>query len=546
MKLAACLLCAALGAVAQPPRAGCIVAGHVLYAGNGEPVRNAKLRLTLADRPTSGADTRGYITQTDDQGRFAMQDIEPGKYSLSAERAGVGSADHPSTISLAAGEQVSGVVLRLTPYAVITGRIVDQDGEPVEHVEISVLRSVSRRGKREFWPAGRGSRTDDLGEYRLFDLTPGRYYVQAEQHADALVIQSQKQLAAKLPDEVGAPTFYPGTTDITNAVAIEAKAGAQIRGIDFVFAKVHAVHIRGHIKYPSKLRYDGAMIAMINVAPRGNVPNWSLTRQAETEAEDGSFDLANIAPGHYTLSAFLINDNERATAYQQIDVGREDINDVVLALEQGASLPGRVIFEGQLPENLMHIEVALGSPDGSATRYRPTEGKLKEDGSFVLGNVGADIYRVLVFGLPQGYYVKSVRFGDKAAKAAAIDTTRDASGPLLITVSARAGQIEGVVLDANQRPTPGAIVVLAPDPPLAAREEAFEDVTTDQHGHFVIKTIEPGDYRLFAWEKEPDDYMDPEVLKPVEALGHRVQIREGSRERVELKLIPAAPSITVP
>ncbi|HUD98861.1 MAG TPA: hypothetical protein VMR62_04760 [Bryobacteraceae bacterium] len=61
-----------------------------------------------------------------------------------------------------------------------------------------------------------------------------------------------------------------------------------------------------------------------------------------------------------------------------------------------------------------------------------------------------------------------------------------------------------------------------------------------------MQTVEPGDYRLFAWEKEPDDYMDPEVLKPVQAFGYRVQIREGSRESVELKLIPAAPSTTVP
>jgi hypothetical protein len=161
----------------------------------------------------------------------------------------------------------------------------------------------------------------------------------------------------------------------------------------------------------------------------------------------------------------VISDNERATAYQQMEVGREDINDIVLAPAQGASLPGRVSFEGLPPANLTHIEVALRGPDGNSTRYGPTVGKLKEDGSFVLGNVGADSYRAIVNGLPQGYYVKSVRLGDKAAKESGIDTTRDASGPLLITVSARAGRIEGVALDANERPTPGATVVLAPEPP---------------------------------------------------------------------------------
>ncbi len=101
------------------------------------------------------------------------------------------------------------------------------------------------------------------------------------------------------------------------------------------------------------------------------LPNWSRTRLAETEAEDGSFDLANIAPRHYTLSGFLIGDNERATAYQQIEVGREHIDDVLLTRAEGAPLPGHVILEGPPPANLTHIEVACAvwvAPHGTAQR----------------------------------------------------------------------------------------------------------------------------------------------------------------------------------
>ena len=129
--------------------------------------------------------------------------------------------------------------------------------------------------------------------------------------------------------------------------------------------------------------------------------------------------------------------------------------------------------------------------------------------------------------------------GDDEVKDTGIDTTRSAGGPLIITVSARAGQIEGVVLDDKQQPTAGASVVLVPEPKLRDRAEAFKDVTTDQYGRFVLKNLEPGAYKLFAWEDvEPGEYMDPEFLKPVEEHGYAVRIHEGSRESAELKLIP--------
>lgn len=230
-----------------------------------------------------------------------------------------------------------------------------------------------------------------------------------------------------------------------------------------------------------------------------------------------------------------------SSARRQIVVGSENIDNVVLALEEGATLPGRVVFEGPPPANLTQIEVDLRDLDRNQIRFGPNPCKVKPDGTFMLGNVGTDVYRAAVGGLPDGYYVKSVRIGDDEVKESGIDTTNGVSGPLVVTVSAKAGQIEGVVLNAKQQPTPGATVVLVPDPPLRDREEAHQDVTTDQYGRFLIRTIEPGEYKLFAWEVEPDDYLDPEFLKTIENLGYPIRIQEGSRESADLKLIPAKP-----
>ena len=522
MKLAACLLFAAFSLTAQQ-NDQCYIAGRVLNAANGLPVRKAKLTLDHTDNPAGGEDWPSYTTVTDDQGRFAMKDIEPGKYELSAQRAGFGAGDYGPALSLAAGQRLSGIVLKLTPYAVITGRILDEDGEPLEHVRVTALRYSYWKGKRQLG-LNAGAATDDLGEYRLFDLAPGRYYLQAADTEDYFQsAQAQKRSATKPLDEVHVPTYYPGTSNFDNAIAVELKAGAEARGMDFSFFKVRAVRVGGHVKYPADSDRKGVMIIL---EPRDSrLVRWSLTRRAETVDPDGKFELTKIAPGSYSLSAILLDGSNSISARQQIDVGSDNVENVVLNLAAGVSLPGRIIFEGPPPANLTQIEVSLRDPDDREIRFGPTPGKVKADSTFTLANVGADDYRVVVQGLPDNYYVQSVRIGDKRSKESSVDTTNGAGGAFVITVSAKAGQIEGVVLNGKHEPAPGATVLLVP---------GDKDATTDQYGRFVITTIEPGEYKLFAWEGDPDDYMDVEALKPVEECGHSVHIHEGSRERVEL------------
>src|SRR5262249_28573159 len=129
----------------------------------------------------------------DGQGRFAMQGIVPGKYEFNAQHAGFIDASYGArrpgrqglTLSLEAGQRVTAVVFRMTAQAVITGRIVDSDGDPVQGVSIPPLQYRYTRGKRELSPL-RFATTDDLGEYRLFGLAPGRYFLQASHREIAM------------------------------------------------------------------------------------------------------------------------------------------------------------------------------------------------------------------------------------------------------------------------------------------------------------------------------------------------------------------------
>jgi hypothetical protein len=152
-----------------------------------------------------------------------------------------------------------------------------------------------------------------------------------------------------------------------------------------------------------------------------------------------------------------------------------------------------------------------------------------------------DRYRITAFNLPEGAYVKSVRLGNEETMDTGIDFTGGVAGAIDVVLGSNAGQVEGTVMSPKQEPAPGATVVLVPQ--IAARRDQFQfykTTTSDQNGRFTIKNVDPGEYRAYAWEDvETGAYMDPDFIKPVENLGQAVSIHEGSREKLQLDMIPA-------
>ena len=548
MKLAAFLLLPAFLLPGQQPADDtCFVSGRVVNAANNEPVNRVRLMLRHTDNPSGGSGSpAAYTTLTDDHGRFAMKGIEPGKYTFSAQRAGFADTSYGArrpgregvTLTLQAGQQLSRVLFRMTPHAVIAGRILDQDGDPVQSVSVRAVRYRYTMGKRELATSA-NALTDDLGEYRIFGIAPGRYYLEAT-YALVGMRMSGMRSAAKPVEESYIPTYFPGTADVGTATTIELAAGAQLRGVDFILFKGRAVRVRGHINVPAG---SNRQMVMMTLYPKGRFV-WDLIRRARGLDPQGNFEINDVRPGSYSLSAMMHDGKVAYWARQQVEVSDGNVENVVLNLSAGTELAGQLRFEGQPPPNVTEIRVGLASPDREQTMMMGStpQCEIKEDGSFSLSNVGAEIYEPSVSGLPEGYYLKSVRIGDDELKAVGVDTTRGAVGPLLLTISDKAARLEGVVQNAKEQPVPGATVVLVPEPKKREKSRGFQSVTTDQYGRYVMKTIEPGEYTLFAWEDiEPGEYMDPEVLKPVEELGHPVSLHEGSRESADLKLIPAKP-----
>jgi len=522
-------LCCSASFAQQPPAATAkgSVEGQVVSA-SGEPVRKAQVTLRSTDQRNGGA----YLVTTDTGGMFAFPDVDPGSYRASAERAGFVRGEYGArsggTVQVDSGQKVTGVLIRLTPQAVITGRVVDEDGDPVAGASVSVMRYSYARGRRQLVSAG-GNMSDDQGEYRIHSLPPGRYYVSANWRPAMWGRGTQVE-------ETFAPTYYPNAADITAAAPLAATAGSVLRGVDIHLARKRTVTVSGKVVHPAgRPLARGAFV----YAAREGTGTWAA-RASGTVQPDGTFFIRGVLPGSYILVAEAREDTRRLTARQPVAVPPDGAEGVVLALAARGAVSGRVRIDGPGERPLAGVAVYL-EPHDDSPAAEALSARVKADGSFTIENIAPEPYTVSVSGMPEGCYLASVRFGNEDALANGLDLTRGAAAPVEIVLSPAAGSVDVAVLDSRQQPAAGAAVVAVPEEP--ARRDSlqwYHSGTTDQSGRVTLKNLAPGEYRLYAWEDvEAYVWMDAEMRRPFAARAQSLSVRENGRESAQLAVIPA-------
>jgi hypothetical protein len=239
------------------------------------------------------------------------------------------------------------------------------------------------------------------------------------------------------------------------------------------------------------------------------------------------------------LSATAWADQKTLSARQEVDVGEDNVDNIIFVLGSGSELSGRVAVESGSAPSLDSVGVLLRPQEQTGIMYGSLSGQV-HDGAFTISDVASGIYHLQVMGRPDGYWVKSIRMGDQDVKTAGIDLTRGPGDPLTVILAPNAGQIDGAVMNERQQAAAGSTVVLVPEPKLREYQDAFKTTVSDQNGRFSLKNLEPGDYKLFAWEDvEYGAYMDPDFLRPWEDRGQSISVQEGSHESVQLNVIPA-------
>jgi len=538
------LLPLALSAQARPDES-CSISGQVTNAVTGEPVRRALVYLRRIDM--SPGVTNVQVTQsgtTDAAGRFALSGIAPGKYRLLAERSGFiptqygsrGPNKSGTLITLEPGQKSSDMTMRLTAHGVIAGRVLDEEGEPVPNANVQVLRQQYIQGRKQLSRPG-GGVTNDLGEYRVFGLLPGRYFVSAEIRPNPVAPQTVDQYVT---------TYFPRATDAAAAAPIDMAPGAQLRNIDIALAKMHTVTVTGRavseIRPPAS--GDNAQRTNLNVmlsARNTMIVGGGFTRGAPVNPE-GNFEFRGVTPGSYFVIAQVNLPGKNFAARTIIQVGSSNIEGISLMVRGGVPVNGRIRAEGETTASLAGLRVMLQPAEAGGIVFGPFPNQqVKEDGSFQLDDVGADRYTLTVSNLPDGFYLKSVRSANLDVLADGLEIASGTPAPLEVVVSSRAGQVSGTVLDPRtQKPAAGMTVVLVPqETDRRNRESFYRNATTDTAGGFTFKSLTPGEYRLYSWEEaEFGAWMDPDFMKPQESRGEAVSIQEGGRQAVQVNLIP--------
>ena len=196
--------------------------------------------------------------ETDEQGRFSFTGLDPGKYRLSADRQGFlhqnyGARKYSGSgtpVLVAEGQTVKGIVFQMNPQAVITGKVLDEDGEPVANLQVRAhALSVSRRdaavvaggqrehhGHRRIPAAGSGARTLP-GVLRMRAMPGCRRAARADRRGDA----------GGSRHGVRGDVSTRARPNSTTAVPVDVGAGGEIRGIDIRLVKTRVYRVRGKV-----------------------------------------------------------------------------------------------------------------------------------------------------------------------------------------------------------------------------------------------------------------------------------------------------------
>lgn len=509
------------------------IQGTVIDSKTGQPLRGAEVSLRVLGQGNRG-DSNSAVSDT--EGHFAFDGLAAGRYRIIASRNGYVNRDprfggglRAGMVSLSTGQHADGVVIKLMPSAVLAGRVTSEGDEPVPNVFVQAMKFTYQGEKRQLADVGT-STTNDRGEYRIWGLAPGKYYVRATHPRGG---------AMRPGNQVYVPIFYPGVSDLSRTQPIELHPGDEISGIDLSFVSLRSVRVSGHVINTSSGPSKQAQVTLVG----GSGSMTFAAGQASTDAK-GAFEIRGVAPGSYTLIAeqFGNSDTEKVTRGRvAVEVGEGNLNDVEVIVGPGASVSGHVRIEGKANPDLTKLSVALDAQDDLASMgFAPDVSNvpLRPDGTFMFHDVPEGTYHIKVLPLPDGYYLKPSGEGD--AVEAGVKVARGHAAAVEITLSTGAGRISGSVAK-DQQPFAGATVVLVPDGSRRGQPRFYRQALTDLGGRFSISSIAPGDYKLFAWEEiERGMYLDPEFLQSYEDSGKPVRVEEGSNLNLEVELIPAS------
>lgn len=507
----------------------CAVAGSVVDAVSGQPVMAAEIYATSL---AAGAEADLSPASTDANGRFALDNLEPGRYVLQASHDGYTSPDRPSgpgstIVVLAPGQHLEDAVISLMPGGAITGHVTDETGSPLSRVSLEAMKYSYRNGKPDLEEAGSAS-TNARGEYRMAGLHPGKYFVRATSPHPA-------PLAAK--DHAYVPLYFPASSDFRRAAELVVRAGEELAGIDLSFAPLPTVHITGKV-IDTRASLPPKEVEVSLLSDEGNT--FFSPGQISTDAE-GRFDLPGIPQGSYVLVARLDSDTQPETTLwgqKSLVVSDANLVDVKILVSPGVDIGGRIRIEGRSYLDITSLNATLEPQEGSTLNsLMPAveNASINRDGTFAFHHVPEGTYNISFFPLPAGFYLGEKEGSDILETGLTVHPGHRVPSLELILSPASAA-VDGVV--SGDGLLAGASIVLVPEGIRRTQPRYYRTSVSNRLGKFTFGGIAPGDYRLFAWEEiQPGAVMDPDFLPEFEDRGLPVHLEQSTHASVQVQII---------
>jgi hypothetical protein len=524
------------------------VEGTVINKLTGAPLRHAHvIYIKVAAGPSETASP--ISSETDASGHYALT-LAAGSYRLWVERPGFARQVYGSRVpdgpgvalTVAPGEQIHELVFQLMPLGAISGRVLDEEGEPLQSAGIQVLRFSYGAGRKQLIPVAGGS-SNDRGEYRIFGLPAGRYYLQASLRGAP--ISHPIETAALIPEaqDPFAAMYYPGVPDLASAVQVSLGQGSEMNDADFRMQRVRAVTLRGRLLSPAE-DFSRSQIQVVLAHNEGGFASYSDRAMATVDHATGRFELRGVAPGSYLLVASQLSGGRAFGGRTALEVNSPaSLENLTVTLRPAFDINGIVELEGKSPGSLPGMTIRLAPSEGLALGPQPSA-RIAQDGSLHLAGVTSGLWDFTLDPLPDGVWIKSAVIGDRDVLHGELSMPDGPQGALRILLTSNGAQVSGTVSEDNHPHR--ATVVLAPDSrELRGSARAYRVASAQEQGTFVFRSVPPGAYRLFAFEDvEPYAWLDADLLRQVEALGEPVTLAEGEHASRQLVLIP--PEMLIP
>jgi protocatechuate 3,4-dioxygenase beta subunit len=491
MRVAAFLSLILVAVAAAQERSSISIQGHVYAEDTGGPASGAKVKLTGVNefnfRRQAGE------TTTNEQGAFVLDGLTPGRYTLSVEK-----ADYLAEF-VQLSRPANEIVVRLRRAAIISGRVLDRDGQIVRKALVEVMKKNHMYGEVSLQAVSAAfAWTDDLGRYRVAGLAPGRYYVRSS--CDGYDTN-----------------LYPGASGLAGAQSIELVTGSERNEIDFRLRPAPGFTLEGRL---IDFETEGAAQAKFLRAQSADLIAGTFV---DGVIHDGHFRLEGLKRGRYFLNFTWVGatNNVTRTAVLPFEMGDADQSGVILRVGSRVTVAGRLKSGGEKQPGPLSVYL---EPTVAAVRAHiggsSAAANVAPDGTFKMAGVPPGQYHLRVHsGEPARFFVaERIVVVDGRAPIAGVELDLDFS----------AGSVSGKALDVAGNPIPGASVVLQSVDSDKFDSDLYRHVfRAGGTGSFSITGVVPGEYVLFAWRDDAGLVGDPDLF--AQALQHARRVTVGPR-----------------